>query len=92
MAKGISASERFISDHQLDAQEKIIDLELIRLEIQMGPESSEKVWKLKEGLQRIKQGIILTRQDLHLLPVRRKRLWDRLRIRVYTWAVRGRFE
>jgi len=35
MSKAISASDRFISDHQLDAQEKIVDLELLRLESSM---------------------------------------------------------
>jgi len=92
MSKGITASERFISDHQLDAQEKIIDLEIIRLEMQMGAESTEEVWKFKDGLGRIKYGIKEMRRDLHLLPVKRKRLWDRLRIRVYSWSVRERFE
>ena len=92
MSNDISASERFISDHQLDAQETLIDLEIIRLEIQMSPNSTDEVWKFKDGLHLIKRGIHTTRQDLHLLPVKKKRLWDRLRIRVYLWSVRGRFE
>lgn len=92
MSNGISASERFISDHQLDAQEKIIDLEIIRLDLQMTPQSTEEVWRFRDGLQRIKHGIKEMRQDLHQLPVNRKRLWDRLRIRVYSWSVRERFE
>jgi len=92
MSEGISASERFISDHQLDAQEKIVDLELLRLEIEMGPDSSEKVWQFRDQLKHIKRGIKVTRQDLHQVPVRRKWLWQRLRIWVYEWSVRGRFE
>jgi len=92
MSEGISSSERFISDHQLDAQEKIVDLELVRLDLQMSELSSDEVWKFKDGLNRIKYGIKEMRRDLHLLPVKRKRLWDRLRIRVYSWSVQDRFE
>jgi len=92
MIRKISASERFISDHQLDIQERVIDLELIRLELQMSTESTAQVWKFKDGLNNIKRSIKDMRQELHQYPVKRKRLWDRLRIRVYSWSVRDRFE
>ena len=92
MTRSISNSERFISDHQLDAQEALIDVELIRLDIQMTEYSSAEVWKFKDELRAIKKGIKIARKDLHLLPVGRKWLWQRLRIWVYEWSVRGRYE
>lgn len=90
--KMISASDRFIADHQLDVQETAVDAELLRLEMQMTVDSSEKVWAFKENLEQIKRGIADTRFDVHQLPVKKKKFWDRFRIRVYLWSVRGRFE
>lgn len=90
--KTISCSERFIADHQLDAQEAVIDAELLRLDLQMSAYSSEEVWKFKDELRSIKKGIGIARNDLHQFSVRRKWLWQRLRIWIYKWAIRGRIE
>ena len=92
MTKPISYSERFVSDHQLDAQEALVDVELLRLDITMTEYSSAEVWKFKEELKAIKKGVKVARDDLHLLPVGRKWLWQRLRIWIYEWSVQGRFE
>ena len=92
MIRPISYSERFISDHQLDVQEALVDLELIRLDIQMTEYSTAEVWRFKDELKVIKKGIKIAREDLHLFPVGRKWLWQRLRIRLYQWSVQGRFE
>jgi len=92
MVKSITATDRFVSDHQLDAQEALVDIEIIRLDMQMSGQSTDEVWAFKGQLNAIKKGIRDARRELHDLPVKRKGIWDRLRIRVYLWAVQGRFE
>jgi len=92
MTKPITASDRFVSDRQLDAQEALIDIEIIRLEMQMSGQSTEEVWVFKGQLTAIKKGIMDARKALHLLPVKRKKLWDRLRIRIYLWSIQDRFK
>ena len=88
----ITASERFISDHQLDVQETAIDAELLRLDMMITIDSPDEAHAFRVNLQNIKQGIKETRWDLHKIPVKKKRMWDRIRIRLYLWSVRGRFE
>lgn len=88
----ISASERYISDHQLDAQEALVNTELIRLDLQMSPQSREEVWEFRGNLQAIRKGIQAARKELHQYEVKRKGAWDRLKIKVYEWAIRDRLK
>jgi len=88
----IPYSTRFISDHQIDAQEALIDIELMRMEMMLSPYSSGETFRMKEELGVIKRSIMEAREELHLVEVKRWTPWDWVKIKVYLWAVRGRFQ
>lgn len=85
-------SDRYIQDHQLDAQEAVLDAEILRAKLELNEHSAPKAWAFLEELKTLKQGIGVVRRELHDLPVKRKTLWDRVRIRFYIWAVGDRFQ
>jgi len=88
----ISATQRAVSDHQLDAQERLIDLELTRAELEISPYSTGEAFAMRDALKEIKRSIQGAREDLHELPVRWKTPWDMIKIRLYHWAVQDRFK
>jgi len=90
--KAISYSQRYIGDHQIDAQEALVECELIRLELQMSMSSTGEVFEFRDQLHIIKQSLKSAREDLHMLPVGRKWLWQRLRIMIYEWSIQDRFK
>lgn len=88
----ISTAERFVQDHQLDAQEKVLDAEILRVELELNTETKAETWRLLDELKLLRRSVQLTRRELHLIPVKRKRLRDRLKIKLYLWAVADRLK
>lgn len=88
----ITATARAVGDHQLDVQEQLIDVEILRLKLNLNAYSSEQTWRMLEEMRNLKEGIRLARREFHLIPTKRRTLWDRAKIAVYHWAVRDRFK
>lgn len=90
--KAERAYRRYIQEHQLAAQEKILDAEILRIEINLDQVVNEKTFRLLRELKILKESIQAAKKDLLEIPVARKKIWDRLVIKVYDWAVSDRLK
>lgn len=77
---------------QLTSQEKVLIEERARIFSQLGPDSGERDWRLYEELGILQAGL---EEALRMHLREAKSLptwWDKLLIRVYKWAVKGRLD
>ena len=88
----LSYSKREILEHQLNVQIREIELQIEMQEMNLTLESSGYDFAFRDELKLLLKQLETKRQKLKQAPVRKKTWQDRVTLRLYRWAVKGRFE
>lgn len=88
----LSYSEKEIALLQLDYQEKILNFEIVKLEVSLSPESSQGEWRMLDELRSLRNALRATRREIELHHVNKPTWWDLIKVKLYKWSVSERFQ
>jgi len=88
----ITYAEKEIAKHQLKVQETAIKAQLLMVEIRLTPYSSKETWLLYDTLKEILENVIRAQKLTEQMLVKKAFWWDRLKLKIYYWAVIDRFK
>jgi len=81
-----------IAEHQLEVQERALTALLTRIEISLNPYSNKETWKLYDFMRELKRETTGSLRDLRNLEIKKATWFGKLKLKLYLWSVKDRFD
>jgi len=88
----ISFTQRTIGLSQLQVQRNAIKEAILQVELNLSPETNRETWALYDNLKLQMETLGVAEREFKRRDVKKKRFWDTLRIQLYKWATKERFD